>query len=295
MANWCFYHNDLDGLVSAAIVNRALKGDVTCIEVTYGMDTFKMIEEEPKEGDHVYFVDFAPSAEVFDKFKEAGYEITIIDHHTRPELEGKEFMGKIEVGEDAACAMCWKHFFPEKDVPRVVQHASKYDVWDHEDAMTLYFYYGLTLIEQDPALEEMWTELFEDSREGEKKNYNAVDQLLGMGQIALFYRTVADERLSRQMFTVEIDGKKFVALNSNVPDSYSFKQWLAKNSEENVDGVLWYYFTGTGWKYSVRSEKEDCDVQEIAAKRGGGGRHNTAGFYAEELIDEIKELGKASE
>jgi hypothetical protein len=66
MKKFCFYHSDLDGECSAAIIRKVNNGDIECIPVNYNTDfPFYLISKN----DQVWIVDYSLQKDEWDRPK----------------------------------------------------------------------------------------------------------------------------------------------------------------------------------------------------------------------------------
>lgn len=304
----CFYHDDLDGIASAAIVRRKLGKEVELREMRYGMDSTKDVEE----GSEIYFVDFSPRGqeELKTLVEDLNCKVTIIDHHKTAynQFIGKTLSGKMVENttykidmSKAGCQLTWEFFYPEEKMPTIIHHIGEYDRWDHSDPLTLPLYYGMMFMEPDPSLDEMWNEIIQPTElpkneDGLKMGLTLAEILVNMGETALRYRALREEYDMRRTHVVTLHGIKTAVCNGSFPDSYAFNSFFAdEEKSKGVEAMCWYYRTPKGtWKYSLRSAPgTDTDVSQIAEQYPGGGGHpGSAGFVSDELLPEIANSGK---
>lgn len=137
----CFYHTDLDGYCSGAIVANALGWDkVDFFPINYG---HPFPWEKIASDDIVFMVDFSlqPYEVGMRALKEKCGRLIWIDHHKtevladvaweRDNPEGRRIEGWRIEGE-AGCELTWKWFHGDKGMPRAVYMLGRYDVWKWE-------------------------------------------------------------------------------------------------------------------------------------------------------------------
>jgi len=275
----CFYHSaDLDGHCSGAIV-KLKHPDCDMFGINY-RDTFPW--DNLKKDDLVYMVDFA--LQPFDDMvKLAGIvNLVWIDHH-KSAIESWE-KSKLYVdglkgarcfdNSQAGCELTWEYLF-DTDVPRAVKLLSEYDVWNHSDADTLPFQFGLRMYETHPNEQSLWMQLFEIN------GLNPLDQIIGEGTIILSYQATENKKYcSACSFETELDGLKCIAINKMLTNSQIFNSvW----NPEEYDAMLSFGWRKGAWTVSLYSDKPGIDVSAIAKNRGGGGHKGAAGFQCKEL------------
>lgn len=300
---YCFYHNDLDGHCAGAIV-KSMHPDATMIEIAYGYDFQKHVLDklETSTGnDSIYVVDFRFTTKEFEQLLE-DYGIVWIDHHatgineaTKHKAENKDSVyfdieGIQEIGK-AGAQLTWEYLIPHKGVPLAVHYVSKWDVWDHTDPRTIPFNRGLQLTEStDPANETaltMWKELFMNSREGDNRKWNALDQVMNIGVIGEAMKAQYDAFIAKNAYYVaDWEGYRTVALNGAVYDSYCIFEHSDKWEALDPQVLVWYQQKADGaWKYSVRNYPgTETSVRAIAEKYNGGGHDKAAGFTSKDLL-----------
>ncbi len=295
---WCFHHTDADGHCAGAIV-RLAHADAQCVSINYGYKK-ERIFGKVENGDSVYFVDFMPRQEDIEELLGMDCSVTVYDHHVSS--MGKTFVvhDNLEIIVDtkrAGCQITWDTLFPDEPRPVVVDMVGQYDLWDHSDERVVPFNYGLMLVQTDPKEDEafdFWVACFEQPEfkptpetQQEFQEWGPIDQVLNMGGVAMMYKDARAERMMRNSFEHEVDGFKMLCLNSDIEDSYCFAS--AVKPEEH-DAVLWYYFTGSTWKFSVRKTQKESDFNaaKFAEKFGGGGHRGAAGFALPEFTDFFK-------
>lgn len=169
----CVYHSaDLDGLMSAAIVNLYVKvtenkdfEEIKSIGWDYGQDI-------PDLSDYgiVILVDISFDHETMLKLANEKHFIWI-DHHISAikanialqdlaQCEGAEITLKLNP-KFAACELTWKHFFPDVDIPKLVHKLGRYDCFGHigtneEEEIRLFQYGARSVISNlDEAIETL--------------------------------------------------------------------------------------------------------------------------------------------
>lgn len=130
------YHRvDFDGVFSCCVskfyYSQQENVEVTTLGWTYG----DLIPELPKDVDEIVMVDISfPPDYMVELVK--NYKLTYIDHHqtaiTASIDKGFDNVPGIREQGIAACELCWKYFFPNFEVPLIIQYLSTWDVWNKE-------------------------------------------------------------------------------------------------------------------------------------------------------------------
>lgn len=297
---YVFYHDDFDGHCAAAVYKFSTELDKEDVElvltpIQYGYDPEKTFGELTKE-DHVVFLDFCPERDDFSTIADLCY-VTVIDHHSsRSWVKDFEDKKGVHVSFDtskAGCELTWNFCFntTERPMPPAVWMVGRYDVWDHSDQRVVPFVTGLNLLITDPATEdgyEFWKACFETvdclpvdaplEEKAKRMQWDAVMQVLNMGQIAHMYRCGLAEDREKSLHDMTIDGHKFLMLNSKLSDSYDFP---THKVTDDYFGYGWYYWDGSKWKFSLRSDNGN----DLTTVEGVNGHPGAAGLAMDEFKD----------
>jgi len=298
----CFYHTDMDGKCAGAIVYKFYKLDrdytkeigeqCEFIPINYN-DDFPFNKIVPNET--IIIVDFSLQKDgEFEKLKAITDKIIWIDHHKTSIEKHKDFEC-IGVRKDgvAGCVLAWQYFYPNKELPRIVDMLGAYDIWDFSK-------YGNELNELQAGIRlfntkpespewEKWlsTEIVGAELDGIgflNDGLFGLGSLLENGRIALKYRDNTWSGLIKAWsFWVEFEGYKAICCNAG-----SVSSQLFDSVKEDYDLMMSFVFDGKQWTVSIYSKK-DIDCSKIAKKYGGGGHKKAAGFQCKELPFSPKE------
>ncbi len=280
----CFYHNDLDGFCAGAIVYKFYKidrdftkqvgEDCQFICINYNQDfPFDTI----KSNETIILVDYSLQKEgEFDKLFSITNKIIWIDHHKSAIEKHKDFTNKhgiLGMREDgiSGCVLTWKYFYPNQNIPSIVDMIGAYDIWDFsiwgeklnvlQSGIRLYDY---------TVNSNNWTSWF--------SSIANIKSILDKGEIALLYRTNMYQGLIQSWsFWAEFEGYKAICCNVGSTSSQLFD-----SIKEDYDIMIPFVFDGKQWTVSLYTKK-DIDCSEIAKKYGGGGHKKAAGFQCKEL------------
>lgn len=281
-----FYHTDLDGHLSGAIIEKHLRRkDPLMVPINYG-DNFPwhLIDEETE----VWMADFSlqPWVEMA-KLQNSCKKLVWIDHHKTAiqahdewveETDGEPIDGVREDGK-AACWLCWDYCNPGTALPRAVFLAAKFDVWAwHDIPGAIQYHYGTQLYETDPATKKGVT--FWNLQLNPQCSDPGVEAVEKQGTLLMKYIEKSDAAyIKSNSFETTLDGLNFIATNRK-GGSRQFKSvW----DPEKYHAMLTFAWMGDGWSVSMYTEREDVDVGEVAKNHGGGGHRGAAGFSCEEL------------
>lgn len=135
----CFYHDDLDGKCSAAIVNKYVQ-NCEFYKVQYNEYEFEQILEKAT-GQDVYLVDFSFLFHEMEKLleitKKYNTKFIWIDHHVTAKEKLKKFFDTENIAgirslETSACALTWEYFAKDELMPDVVRFIADWDCWKFE-------------------------------------------------------------------------------------------------------------------------------------------------------------------
>lgn len=272
----CFYHNDLDGKCSAAIVVKAMKNkedDGTgfqYIEMNYNKEfPFDIIDKN----EEVVIVDYSLQNDGdFEKLMDLTSRITWIDHHKTAIEKWKHLDGKIKgIRRDgvAGCVLTWEYYFDANQIPTVVSLLGDYDVWTFVWTGTMELQMGIKLYDTNP-LSGMW-------RNWLSVQYNPREEI-NEGKALIKYQNNKNAELVKAWsFITEFEGYKVIACNAGSVNSQLFD-----SVTEDYDLMMPFAYDGKQWGISIYTKK-DIDVSELAKKYGGGGHAKAAGFQCSKL------------
>jgi oligoribonuclease NrnB/cAMP/cGMP phosphodiesterase (DHH superfamily) len=263
----CFYHNDMDGRCSAAIVRRALGEGVNLTAMDYGDPIpWQLVEQV----DRVIIVDFSFSLDDMNRISSMT-ELTWIDHHVTAltDLISLRHIPGARALEHAACVLTWNTYFPDNPLPMAVLYVGDRDIWKHEYPQTKPFGEGLFHEDTNPENDQLWNPLLNDE-------HSSLEELISRGEVLYKARIKRGKRLVRSKgFELEFEGRSTLALNiSGTGDLGELIHQQGYEigycySEAAQNGEIVTFVT----LYS-----DSVDVSEIAKKFGGGGHKGAAGF-----------------
>lgn len=262
----CFYHIDLDGKCSGAIV-RKYYGD-KCEYIPYYLKDFPYDSIEKDE--HIILVDCSCD---FNKLLEITKNIVWIDHH-KTAIDEYQHLNLAGIRRDgtAACELTWEYYYSDIKMPFIIRLLGDYDVWKFEYGnMTNQMQTGIRLYDHEVESDN-WKKWFQNS-------HRHMD-VLGEGKIALKYRDNYYAGLIKSI-SYFADFEEYRAVCCNAPSASS---QLFDTVEGEYDIMIMYSHDGLEWHVSLRSkEGKDIDVGAIAKKYGGGGHKYASGFRCSEL------------
>lgn len=282
----CFYHSvDFDGLCSGALI-KLMYPNCEMVGINYG-DEFPW-DSVGGHYDGIFMVDFClqPFEKMVKLQRMSGYKVIWIDHHKSAIEEHEKWnrdkdpikFGGIQKIGIGACQLVWNYLKKEfkidrKEPPTFIKLLAEYDVWNHSDAQTLPFQYGMSLQENTlPENSNFWSSLFD---------VELVHRICEDGSLILKYEKLNNEKyIEACCFETEFEGLKCVCVNKMLTNSKVFDSvW----DNGKYDMMLVFGWRKGSWTVSLYTDKEGVDVSEIAKKHGGGGHAGASGFSCDRL------------
>ena len=300
----CYYHNDADGMISAAWVYLLSKStfidnfDNKFIEVSYKDNENFPIDVINKDED-VFIVDFSVNPETMDKILEITTHVNWIDHHETAIDMYADYPVTISGLREIGIAGCeLTRIYIEKKmnwcakngsssgctIPKTLSEVSKYigdrDVWKFEYPETKDFYAGYETVAELTPLTA-----------GILLDAHGVDGLIKIGKIINAYKR--ESRLKACRFAYEStyhvtclgDTLNTININSHrclICNSTDKTSELFGDRFKDYDFVAIYVFDGDSYNVSLYSD-EKIAVNVIAKIYGGGGHRYAAGFECKVL------------
>ena len=291
MKVYCYYHNDMDGKCSGAIVKQHLK-EAVMIKVD-NPDISHPDFSQVELGDCVYLVDLSVGFDGFMDLLERTQHVIWIDHHSSSiktleslrnvyELESfPKFKHFLNTEDGAACVLVWQWFDGYKAYPVSVHLTSLYDTWKYVlgDRVML-FNLGCTALGLEPD-DPFWRTLLEvESKEAD----DLIHEIINKGRDILRYQESRSEELRNYKHFAELVDIDFVAINTDASNIFLRKSG-AKYVDPEACRLLLYHKCGDKWVYHIYGDEENqVDLATLARSYGGGGHRNAAGFTLDYLI-----------
>ena len=256
------YHADcIDGFGAAWSAFKKFGAQARYVAARFG-------EPFPKHDANceVYILDFSYSPEIILTVSKTLKRLTLIDHHitAMKQFENIVMPENVAVHFDmnhSGCVLAWQHFFPNIDVPIILQHIEDRDLWRFQLAGT----------------QEITTAIYEKMPLS-FKTFGSLNlkSLFSVGRIQVAQMARMVKRLARYAHPIKIGNASGLAVNASPCFSSDLGHLLAEKS--SGVGMVYYYDGGKQkWTYSLRSIG-DLDVGALAVQYGGGGHVNAAGF-----------------
>jgi len=192
--------------------------------------------------------------------------VTIIDHHKSAaiDLVGLDHPNLLQVFDMqySGAVLTWRHFFPNEEVPILLQHIQDRDLWSHGLNMTDEIISALFSLPQDF---DLWFSFYHD-----------VSQLITEGIPITRARSMSiKKKLEETPQKMTIGGYTVPVMNC----SASIASEVAGALARDYPFAATYHDTANHRVFSLRSTKKGKDVGEMAkALYGGGGHKHAAGF-----------------
>jgi len=267
----CFYHAGCpDGFGAAWAVWNAW-GEAGRY-VPRGHDD--RIRVDDYEGDLVTYVDIAPQNDELCALSELAESVIILDHHVssrerfesdpdaRYAVSGPEHTVRFDLHHSGA-VLAWQHFLPDRPAPELLHYVEDQDLWNWKLPRSREIN---AAIASYPRRFETWSELAGRSAE----------ELARQGEPILRSNQMEVERVVNDAFPVTVDGRRVEAANASHNRS-SVGHELALRAAYGVPCGCVFRVIGDRVFVTLYSVGEH-DVSEVAARYGGGGHRNAAGF-----------------
>lgn len=301
------YHNaDLDGMFSGAIIKywaeKFIKENNINLKIgfygyDYGYDfNFDMINFNNV---HCIMADISVDINTAKLIKNKCKSFVWIDHHKRIINEYKDnydiFSNTYLSSENSACYNCWKYFFPDIDVPDIIEGISNYDIfkyyktdkWNNE-------VYPFQLGAKSNISNVMGALSFIDMYfEYCNKNSDIYNNFIKSGKAIQLYLNTENLLLCKKysyvknIFIEKLNKTyKAIIMNGFNYSSLAFKDAYDKNEH---DIMIMYNYNGDKnfWKISIYTEKEgiDCSLIAKSINSSGGGHMQAAGVQVDSFSD----------
>lgn len=312
-----YYHNDHDGIVSAAIATSFIKTFGAPFDIFYNMIDYNTILNFEhitlEEGEQVFFLDYSFSNKYnlnqfinLLKRRKYGSQVIWIDHHKTSIgiLEEYSIYGIRKIGLCGA-ALTYLYLYHQEDgdlfesesfhndeiIPKFLKYIDDYDCWKKLYRETNDFHYGFNI--SDPTSEKI-TELLDNRKmpTGEPVNTLLIGSIICAGKEVQKYLDFENKEYHVDMYGFEYilpkkhGGYKCFCMNRK-GNSLMFG-----NKIKQYDAVIPFYFNGSRWTYSIFTEKDNVNCEAVAKSYGGGGHLKAAGWTSKKLIFKNKSIFK---
>jgi oligoribonuclease NrnB/cAMP/cGMP phosphodiesterase (DHH superfamily) len=272
-----YYHNPCqDGFASMFVAMKFLK-KCSIYPYSHGQEI-----NTDFEGMTYYFVDMAPSKEIYNKLK-INNNIIILDHHISNLNDYKEEIKHnkniiIDL-EKSGVGVTWEYFSKEKEMPYFLKLIQDKDLWQFKYPETKEFCEGLHFTSASTESFGESLELFEELY----SNPDKINYYINLGKLLL------KQKNNKIKFLTEKYIKKIYKYNShnvcmaNVENELVSDLGNKLSSHDNCDFAILWRYDHEHEKYNLSFRSNDkVDVSQICKKFGGGGHKNAAGCIVNE-------------
>ena len=287
--DYCVHHHPcLDGFAAFTVVNQWQPG-IAGIPMEYDEDL--PFEETLRPKSRVLFVDFSLPRNRMDKLVGAGHEVTVLDHHKTseevlgPMLEAGMIKGVFDKNRSGA-RLAWDCCFPNEDLPRLVAAVEDRDLWrfNRLDTKRLTAYIGLQPFDLEKWMRMLWAFANVNDRPTDALVNAVLTGELVMGATTRLVSDMIDHHAYETRFAVPGTPSSYYVPVLNCPHHLASEAGHLMLEDFPTAAFSITYFDSNDYrKFSLRSEDERVDVEEIARAFGGGGHRNAAGFKTQHL------------
>ena len=271
MRQVCFYHAGCpDGFGAAWAVWRAWGDEGRYVPRGHD-DGF---DPSAFDGDVVVFVDIAPPPEALAPLSEVAAQVVVLDHHVSARDRYAEHGGfdalhvsrghriLFDLGHSGAM-LAWRHFH-SAEAPPLLRYVEDQDLWNWQLPDSEAVNAAIGSYPRDFAT---WSALASRS----------AAELAAEGTPILRSNRQEILRALQSIAPVAIGGRRAEAVNSRTQRA-QIGHALAERAAFGLPWGVVYRVTGDRVDVTLYSIG-DLDVAEIAARHGGGGHRNAAGFH----------------
>ncbi len=222
------------------------------------------------DGRDLFLVDYSFSRDILKQLCGQAERVTIIDHHVSAakELEGldqeHDNLRLVFDMDHSGAVLSWQYFFPQTPVPELLLDVEDRDLWnwqrDGSEGRT-------AAMMSYPYSYQQW--------ESWVTAADAVEELQREGAAINRFRGQMIERYKKRAVIGDVAGYQVPIVNCPA----EIASELVGQLSEGYPFAAGYTDRGSKRGWSLRSHgKDGADVSLIAARFGGGGHRNAAGF-----------------
>jgi uncharacterized protein len=210
----------------------------------------------------VYLLDFSYPRDLLMDLKNRSRSLLVLDHHAsaQRELEGLKF-AQFDM-ERSGARMAWDHFFPGQTTPALVAYVEDRDLWRFRLPFSREVSAALSSYPMEFAL---WEKLAAD-----------LPRLQEEGVICLRVLQSLTERICARMRWVQLGEYRVPSANTPVLGSEVGERLLQAHPQAPF--VACYFQQEDGKQVWGLRSRDGFDVSRVAARYGGGGHAQAAGF-----------------
>ncbi len=271
MRRVCIYHAGCpDGFGAAWAAWKAWGEDG--LYVARGHDD--ALRASDYRGDHVVFADIAPPQHAWAELAEEVERLVVVDHHVSAR---ERYLADASLAEHmnrnghtvrfdlthSGAALAWQHLHPEQPLPGLLAYVEDQDLWRF--ALPRSREVNAAIGSHHRSF-EIWSRLAE----------TPVETLAAQGEPILRAQRMEVDRALSASHPVEVGSLRLEAVNARTQRAEIGHELAERRAFGTPAGAV-YRLRGERVHVSLYSVA-DFDVSEIAARFGGGGHRNAAGF-----------------
>ena len=280
------YHNkDFDGIASGAIMNYYHR-DITLYGYDYGDEfDFSIINDE-----NVIMSDISFDMDIMNRIAEESNSFMWIDHHIsainkyNKQLSNHNKIWAVLDSSISACELTWKSFYPNREVPLIIQYLGEYDTFrTHEDKVRwiqIIFPFQLGMWSICKNVYDFPYHLLNYDFNVES-NKISIQEIIERGKIIMEYYHNNNEYICNFCsFERDLLRYKALCINAFGLSSEAFK---SKYDESKHDLMICFCYIDGKYKLTFYTTKDNVDCSAIAKSYGGGGHRKAAGCQVDVL------------
>ena len=206
----------------------------------------------------------------------------VIDHHKTAITELKNIPDKYKtiIMEYSGAYLAWKYFFPEDNVPKLIQYIQDNDIWTKKLPMTLEY------TAYKSSINNTFEEFDRLSDDEELMNCIKFNGKIIKEQNDVAIKSIVDHTCPIFMTIGKIH-YMVAHINSNIYRSDVGNQTLKKFKYCNFSAVYSINNYNNTTNFSLRSTEDRTDVSLIAQMFNGGGHRNASGMVINMITPNI--------
>ncbi len=271
-----FYHaNCPDGFGAAWASWKHLGESAEYFPVHYNLPITQNIV-----GKKVYSVDFTFEGEQFPQVLREASSYTVIDHHVSNTERAKQATESVFDNTHSGAMLVWKYFNPDVPVPKLLEYIEDNDLWK------------FTLPNSKESAAAVAAHNFDfktfDELQEIYENPEKFARYLEGGKLILGKSGKDAGEISDEHYFIEFEGRKIPVVNTPLHVSDIGHRMATKYPPM---AMMWCR-RKNNITISMRGDGS-VDLSALAAKYGGGGHHDAAGFLIPlEALNEPENLAK---
>lgn len=214
----------------------------------------------------VYVLDNSLRKSDVQKLVAAKNSVVVIDHHKSSEADVQASPEYVFDLKHSGATLAWAYFHPHKKVPLFLRYTEAIDLWKFDrkilETTAYLFMHEYTFPRWSAFAKNM-----------ENKTKRAAYR--NLGKVVLAREDAMVKKTIKKAEQVLFAGHKVLAVNASLKDLSSALGFALRKKKPPMS-IVWYK-EGSVLNVSLRGDGS-VDVSKIAAKFGGGGHPNAAGF-----------------